>query len=252
MFDVSGKKVTIASSQTSGVRAGTRLYILKDGKEVGQGRVGNVFHTKVEMTLTGGVAEKGLLVTDKSPGTNNKPTPTGAQLIDNGNGTIADKVNHLVWKKCSEGQNNDAQCTGYSVSTVFCKEADNSCNGGDEKNLLNKGPLFAVCDTLNANGGFGGKSGWRVPTIEELRTLVQCGKNNNATLAENEACPEKSPAPAINQMLFPNTKHENYWSATPYQSSPTIHAWAIFFGNGAARQFFKAYTNAVRCVRKGG
>lgn len=73
IFQVSGKKVTIASSQTSGVRAGTRLYILKDGKEVGQGRVGNVFHTKVEMALISGAVEKGLIVTDKKPGAENKP-----------------------------------------------------------------------------------------------------------------------------------------------------------------------------------
>ncbi len=75
VFQVSGKKVTIASLQTSGVRAGTRLYILKDGKEVGQGRVGNVFHTKVEMTLVSGVAEKGLAVTDKKPASGISPPP---------------------------------------------------------------------------------------------------------------------------------------------------------------------------------
>jgi hypothetical protein len=54
VFEVSGKKVTIASSQTSGVRAGTRLYVLRDGKEIGEGRVGGIFHTKIEMTLTSG------------------------------------------------------------------------------------------------------------------------------------------------------------------------------------------------------
>ena len=67
VFDVQGKKVTIASSQTAGVRAGTRLYIIKDGKEVGQGRVSAVFHTKVEMTLTSGTAEKNLKVGTVSP-----------------------------------------------------------------------------------------------------------------------------------------------------------------------------------------
>lgn len=87
VFDVSGKKVTIASSQTSGVRTGTRLYILKDGKEVGQGRVGSVFHTKVEMTLKGGNAEivKLLLNAGANANTNSKEGETALGIASRSN-----------------------------------------------------------------------------------------------------------------------------------------------------------------------
>jgi len=67
VFQVEGKKVTIASSQTSGVKNGTLLYVVKDGKEIGQGRVAKVFHTKIEIHLTKGSAEKGLVVTTLAP-----------------------------------------------------------------------------------------------------------------------------------------------------------------------------------------
>jgi len=68
VFEVRGKKITIATSQTGQVKSGTKLYVVQNGKEVGQGRVTANFHTKIEMTLSSGRAEKDYTVTDKNPG----------------------------------------------------------------------------------------------------------------------------------------------------------------------------------------
>ena len=59
VFAVSGNKVTASTQDSSKLKSGATVYILKDGKEIGQGKVTKLFHTKVELVLTQGVAKKG-------------------------------------------------------------------------------------------------------------------------------------------------------------------------------------------------
>lgn len=67
VFSVNGKNVTVATSDSSKARTGMVVYIVVDGKEVGRGRIGKAFHTKVEITLQSGRAQPGNIVTDVSP-----------------------------------------------------------------------------------------------------------------------------------------------------------------------------------------
>ncbi len=133
-------------------------------------------------------------------------------LRDPGNGTITDSATGLVWKKCSQGQTADSSCSGTAGLFQFCSASTNACNGGGGGG--NTGTLDGVgtsaaytsCNTLNTvpDGGFAGKTTWRVPTLSELRTI-----NVRSETDEN-----------VFKIFFPNTPRNDYYvSANSYNSS---------------------------------
>ncbi|MGH7165700.1 MAG: DUF1566 domain-containing protein [Nitrospiraceae bacterium] len=81
----------------------------------------------------------------------------------------------------------------------------------------------------------GGRKGWRAPTVEELKSLIDSEQRD-------PALPRGHP--------FSNIKSEIYWSATP---SPTddIVAWQVSFFSGQAVTDQKSGTRRVWCVLSG-
>lgn len=93
------------------------------------------------------------------------------------------------------------------------------------------GTAQSYCASLSANGG-----GWRLPTLNELLTLVDYSQDGGAT-------------PMIDQVYFPLQPSTMYWTATPVASSPG-YAWLVDFKTGSASGLFATSTKAaVRCVR---
>ena len=86
------------------------------------------------------------------------------------------------------------------------------------------------CETLVLNG----YSDWRVPNINELRTIID----------------RSTSAPAVNS-IFANTKSGTYWSSTTYNDSFLTEAWIVSFFNGTTSTYRKNGTSYVRCVRGG-
>lgn len=82
-------------------------------------------------------------------------TTNSMSFKDNGDGTITDNVTGLVWAKCTAGES-ILECGG-SVSTKKWQEAIDYC--------------------LNNNAGLPG-TGWQLPNLFELLTIVDYGKNN--------------------------------------------------------------------------
>ena len=82
------------------------------------------------------------------------------------------------------------------------------------------------CQNLN----FAGYSDWRVPSLEELRTIVD--KNNSPTIKSE----------------FKNTASYLYWSSTPFADG-SDYAWVINFDGGGEGNGDKSYGYNVRCVR---
>ena len=66
------------------------------------------------------------------------------------------------------------------------------------------------------NKEVGGRKGWRLPTIEELASLVD-------TTQSNPALPSGHP--------FVNVQSGLYWSSTEYAGSPD-NAWYVYMSNG--------------------
>ena len=126
-----------------------------------------------------------------------------------GNGTVMDHSTKLMWQKDTARDNIGA----YEPMTW--EEA------------------LEYCENLS----LGGYTDWRLPTVKELRSLVDYEKYT----------------PAINAGFFPDTSFnplDGYWSATTYVNEPN-KAWSIIFNHGDVAKSDKFTLYYVRAVRGG-
>ncbi|MBK7001893.1 MAG: DUF1566 domain-containing protein [Rhodoferax sp.] len=134
--------------------------------------------------------------------------------MDNGNGTVTHTPTNLTWKRCAQGQTwTGSTCSGTAGTYTF-----------EQANALTGTTMFA------------GQSDWRVPTEDELVSLV------DYTIA--------SPGPMINNSVFPATTSSNFWSGSPSANSSSL-AWDVYFRNGNAGYNYRSLSSAVRLVRGG-
>jgi hypothetical protein len=75
-----------------------------------------------------------------------------------------------------------------------------------------------------------GGTGWRLPTIKELQTIVDDSRTN----------------PSIDPTAFPSTPATYFWSSTPRASSEAL---IVSFDFGYTSHHDVSKTNQVRCVR---
>ena len=134
-------------------------------------------------------------------------------------------------------------------------EPDASKNGGFagyQNGNGNTGYCFGSdCDTYaykNAVNmkGLCGKSDWRLPTVDELMTLVFCSDGKYGT---DGSCTSYDTVtkPTISTVYFPNTQY-GYWSSSPVANNYGS-AQGVNFGNGFSFKGLKSYFNFVRLVR---
>jgi hypothetical protein len=141
-------------------------------------------------------------------------TPT-SRFVFNRDGTVSDAKTGLMWKQCSEGQSG-AACGGGGVNSYTWKEA------------------LDYVQTFNQAGGFAGHQDWRLPNIQELRSIVE------------RQCFD----PAINLAVFPATFSNDCWSSSPYAGNGYL-AWDVDFYHGYGVTNVKIAALLVRLVRSG-
>lgn len=116
------------------------------------------------------------------------------EFVDNADGTVTDESLGLVWMRCSLGQVwENETCTG-DANELTWQQALQAAHGYEYAEQL----------------------GWRVPNMKELASLTE------------RSCVR----PAINELFFPNTYSDDYWTSTPSVVDPN-RAWVIAFFNSS-------------------
>ncbi len=87
------------------------------------------------------------------------------------------------------------------------------------------------CENTLELGGYGD---WRLPNINELKSIVDRSRYN----------------PSIVSAFTKTSSSNYYWSSTTYRSYSN-YAWIVYFNNGNVYNNAKSNNNFVRCVRAG-
>ncbi|MBF0632962.1 MAG: DUF1566 domain-containing protein [Magnetococcales bacterium] len=137
---------------------------------------------KTGQTTSYGTADDGALQKGQA-----WPNP---RFSDMGDGTVFDALTSLIWMK-------NANCWGISSwSSARTKVAD--LNGG----------------TATCTGYAGGQNDWRLPSVNELESLIDVGRSGPA-LPTGHA--------------FSGVQTDGYWSGSAISTS---NAWVVNLGNG--------------------
>jgi hypothetical protein len=88
---------------------------------------------------------------------------------------------------------------------------------------------MTYCPTLGASLG---GTGWRLPTIKELQTIVD----------------DSLKSPSIDPTAFPATPVTSFWSSSPSAGSPST-VWGVDFYDGSSNTYPGPDPHDVRCVR---
>ncbi|MDO4723473.1 MAG: IPTL-CTERM sorting domain-containing protein, partial [Comamonadaceae bacterium] len=138
---------------------------------------------------------------------------------DAGDGMVRHKPSGLVWKRCAEGQEwNGTTCNGapdtYSWTQAFAQAvAVNAAQAGTQ-NL--------------------GQTDWRVPNINELKSIVEEGCHG----------------PAINTKQFPAAPSGDFVSSSPVVGKAGM-SWGMSFHDGFGAHSDRGDPQLLRLVRAG-
>ncbi len=155
-----------------------------------------------------------------------------ARYFDAGNGTVLDIETGLHWMRCALGQTWDGK----------------NCTGAASK--YNWDAAHEAVAALNHDGGYAGYCDWRLPSIDELKTLVYCSSGQPKTWNDTgKKCEGECNRPMIDLIAFPHTPISLCWSGSPTGNSSS--AWLVSFGSGSANEFNRNVNSHVRLVRGG-
>ncbi len=152
------------------------------------------------------------------------------RYIDHLDGTVTDTQTGLTWMKPSVGQEwHDGKVKG-KPKTMTWSEA------------------------CQMNGTrFAGYADWRLPTIEELNTLVFSSTGEREAFSDKGvggACVGNFQTPTIDLEAFPNSRADWFWSSS-LNACSNGNAWFVSFDNGGVYNYGSYYGNCVRLVRVG-
>jgi hypothetical protein len=147
--------------------------------------------------------------------------------------TVTDGLSGLVWElKTNSGVHDGSNLYTWSTGS-------NTEDGTAFTDFLTTG--------LNTPG-FAGANGWRLPTVDELQTILADFPCTGTGVGATCTCTSIPWCIAFND---PNTQ-STYWSATSYVPNPN-GAWNVFFYNGSVNfgNDSKTLGSYVRAVRGG-
>lgn len=104
-----------------------------------------------------------------------------------------------------------------------------------QRNLSDQKWTLEQAEAYCAGVQTGGLSGWRLPTVAELQTLVDV----------------RTTMPAADTEAFKNMKTQLCWTSTPYlgERATESSVWGVNFGAGLNRSIVKTGKASAMCVR---
>lgn len=172
---------------------------------------------------------------------------------DNRNGTVTDITTGLQWMRCSLGQEWDGtSCQGQAKLYIL-------------KKARSKSEDYLYKDNYNWKD-------WRVPEIEELKTIIHCSEGRSAPVSKalsesvfyiaykyiprewgaHLKCTKDSKSPAIDIAAFPNSPLGKFWSKTTvaHRLFEDDEFAGVNFSDGSILlSEMEYYSNYVRLVR---
>jgi hypothetical protein len=130
-------------------------------------------------------------------------------------GVAIDREMKLMWLRFAHGQVWQNETATGTVHEVTWQKA------------------FAVADEFNEQGGYSWHKDWRLPTLDELRTLIDRDNAKDGNY--------------IHAVVFPNNAG-SFWTATPYPYTEN-YAWVLDFNYGYDYNDTRTNHYAVRLVR---
>lgn len=156
------------------------------------------------------------------------------RYLNNNDGTVTDIVTNLTWQRCSVGQI-------WIDSTSFM---DETC--GNQPSTFN----FMDSRSINWLNDYKERKGlnkWRVPTKDELRTLVYCSNTGQYDSNSNDdSCGLKDTfdVPTINMEVFLGEPAFLYWTSTS-GDRPSSPKQVSFFNGVSTSDTFPGYVRLV-------
>jgi len=152
--------------------------------------------------------------------TTSSTTTTTLRFVDNGNGTVTDNYTGLQWEK-KDGAGGfmdfDNPHDVHNLYTWSSSATATAADGTAFTDFLSRLNACTSADGSTVTAAFAGHCDWRLPTITELQTIVDCSFGN----------------PCIDPVFGPTTDFLPYWSSTTFAGDP-LFAWQMFQSDGFA------------------
>jgi len=149
---------------------------------------------------------------------------------------VYDRSTHLIWevKSLRPGLHH------YQETYAWFNSSHRNNNDKQQDNSTPPPCLIQPCNSntyiqSTNNEAFCGLNQWRLPTREELRSLVDYSI--------------KYPGPTIDAAFFPHTVNQFYWSSVPYANN-NESAWGVGFSFGYDYAYYKSNLARIRLVHE--
>jgi hypothetical protein len=149
-------------------------------------------------------------------------TSDRTKLVDNGDGTVTDLTNGLLWTRCSLRQD------GLPKNGI-----DFQCDPLVSGDAMSWEGALAACESLETAG----RSDWTLPDIARLQSIVY----DTQLLG----------VPRVKATYFPNTATGPYWSSSNDALVTRSASFGVDFSTGSAASMLRNATAYVRCVATG-